>query len=183
MIFGHFIVAQTNKESISLFAIFTMAGSIKIFQVILQLYQTMGIYPPQTKQRFKFNLRIFLFMFALMELFITTLACLWFDAKTVFEFGTSFYGCISGKKEISISCNMLIWMQTSIIECVLMLHNRAVRRIKDNLITKRCPIMNAICGSAFMSFFNVNMTKLVLMWSQISISKIFQFYYQWYFIQ
>lgn len=93
----HQKIEASYRFTTSSLLILAMAGRIKFFQTILQIYETIGIYPPhQTDQKFTFNVRNFVFLFSHAQLFISTLACLLYDATSVYDYGSSFYGCITG---------------------------------------------------------------------------------------
>lgn len=86
-----------------------MVRSIKLFRAILKLYQTMGIYPPQTASPFRFNKGHFVFVSNLLVFFLSTLACILFDATSAYDYGTAFYGCITGMK---INFSFYDWIRT-----------------------------------------------------------------------
>lgn len=67
----------------SLLSIVAMAVSIKLFQYIRSLYQTMGIYSQQPNQHFSFNSRKMFFLFGLTLFFIIHFG--YFLSETTFD--------------------------------------------------------------------------------------------------
>ena len=56
---------DSSMSQFSLHSIVAMAGSIKLFQFVQSIYQTMGIYSHQLNQHFVFNIRKMYFLFGI----------------------------------------------------------------------------------------------------------------------
>lgn len=73
-----------------------MAGRIRLLQHLQRsYYQAMGIYLPQSNQKCLPNWRNLLTALFFAQLFFAALAFLVFEANSTFEYGTTFYTCIS----------------------------------------------------------------------------------------
>lgn len=64
---------------------------MKLFQSVQKYYRTLGVYAPQSNQNYAFNWRNLVVLFALTQGFIFTMAFCLLQAKTVREYGDSFY--------------------------------------------------------------------------------------------
>lgn len=78
-----------------------MARPIKLFHLTQKLYQTIGIHPindwhsSQLNKNQPFNFKNVLFIFAPLQFGVTTTVFFLFEAKTLDEFGISFYATLS----------------------------------------------------------------------------------------
>lgn len=91
---------QINKmkstHKVSCLSISVMAGSVKLFQCIQNYYQTMGIMNSyQSQQIFSFNWKNLSFFCAMILMFISTFSFFLFNASTVADYGSSFFGSVS----------------------------------------------------------------------------------------
>lgn len=65
-----------------------MAASIKLFQFLRKFHQIMGIHPSQPNQKRRLiNLRITICIGCFVQEIITTAAFLFFDARSMFDYG------------------------------------------------------------------------------------------------
>lgn len=72
-----------------------MATSIKLFQSVRKFYQNIGIYPSQPNQNCSPNAKNILIFSSLILLGILSSAFFLFQAKSIGEYGFSFYTSIS----------------------------------------------------------------------------------------
>lgn len=101
-------------ESIQL-DIVTMAEQSELFYSLRQLYKTLDIYPSKTNQTYRFKWKTIFFVFPIILMFITSFAFFLWEAETVDDYGTSFYGSMT---QLSQTHNilMIIWQMPTILE-------------------------------------------------------------------
>lgn len=66
-------------------------GKIKLFQFVLQGYQTMGIYPSQSNQNLLPNTKNVYFLLSMIRLFLSLIAFIVFEATSVNDFVKTFF--------------------------------------------------------------------------------------------
>lgn len=71
-----------------------MASSIQLFKSVRKYFRQLGIDPPQPSETTSINWRILSALFWFVQHFIAASAFLILEARTVIEFGTSFFGFI-----------------------------------------------------------------------------------------
>lgn len=71
-----------------------MAGQPKLFHSLRQLYQTLGSYSPENNQIYPFKWKIIFITVSDILMFIALFAFFLWEAKTVDDYGTSFYECM-----------------------------------------------------------------------------------------
>lgn len=91
-----------------------MVGRIKLFRCVRHFYKTIGIrLPSKQSQKFSFNWRnLFIFSSALIML-ILQVAFFFFKAKSIQEYGLSFYGCAS-LSLLGIDATAIVWQRSNI---------------------------------------------------------------------
>lgn len=72
-----------------------MAGKTQLFHSLRQLYQILGIYSSETNQTHLFNWRVIFVTSSMILAFITSFAFFLWEAETIDDYGTSFYGSIT----------------------------------------------------------------------------------------
>lgn len=94
-----------------------MAGSIKLFEFVLELYRMVDICPPQTDETILFNWRNVCFLFCNTQLSILSIAYFLLKATTIIEFASSVFMSIS-QFYIGVDILILIWRITNILELI-----------------------------------------------------------------
>lgn len=98
-----------------------MATSFQLFQSVKANFQFLGIFKSQPSGIFALNWRIILALFWYIQHLITVLAFFIFEAKTVLDYGVSFYGFIS-----MVYCVyyflILIWQRPRIFQLIENFH-------------------------------------------------------------
>lgn len=75
-------------------AIMASCDKIELFKFVRKTYQDIGIFPPESNPNFNsINLKNGLFSFCLIQFLISTAAYLWFEAKSMIEYGIICYTC------------------------------------------------------------------------------------------
>lgn len=69
--------------------------AMKLFQSVQKFYETMGIFPSQHIQRYRYNLRNAFFLISASLMFISTTGYLLFETATFLERAESFYAAIT----------------------------------------------------------------------------------------
>lgn len=95
--------------------IVAMANQTKLFHSLRQLYQTLGIYPSEASQTYRFEWKTIFFVASTGLLFITSFAFFLFEAETVDDYGTSFYTSVSQCTQTS-NIFIMIWRMPIIVE-------------------------------------------------------------------
>lgn len=73
-----------------------MAGKMKLFQTVQKCYGIMGILlPPKSFQNCSINARNLFFILSLTLTFFSTIAYFLFQARSLLDYGNSFYGSTS----------------------------------------------------------------------------------------
>lgn len=85
------LVSFTLIEVTKTTAVAAMAKQIIFFKLIREIYQTAGIHPRESSQSGSYNLRNSFILIMLSIVFIVSTVFLLFDAKTIEEYGNSFY--------------------------------------------------------------------------------------------
>lgn len=81
----------TSVLSLNLQLAVAMSGSIHLFQSVQKSYKTLGIYPCQTNKTVAFNSRNLFVLFCLAQASVLLGGFCLFEAKTMQEFGSSFF--------------------------------------------------------------------------------------------
>lgn len=98
--------------------IVNMAGSIKLFQFVQDFFPMIGIYPAQQNQnKNAFNSTNAFFFIVSIELILSTIAFLVFDAKTIFACGFGFYVLPSVTVGMVIY-SLMIWKFENMLELI-----------------------------------------------------------------
>lgn len=71
------------------------ASPIQLFQSVQRNFQTLGIHQFRPKETYSLNWRIPWVLFCYIQHFISVFAFFAFEANTVLDYGTSFYGFIT----------------------------------------------------------------------------------------
>lgn len=94
-----------------------MASSIQLFKSVRKYFQLLGIDQPPLNGTSLIHWRISLALFWYIQHFITVFAFFIFEARTVIEYGTSFFGFI-----MMIYCVLyfliLIWQRPRIFQLI-----------------------------------------------------------------
>lgn len=100
-----------------------MVGRIKLFRCVRRLYKTMGILPPSKHpEKFSFNWRNLGICSSNLITLALEVVFLFFKAKSIQEYGLSFYACAS-----------LIWFEIDVSIMVLQMPN--ILKLMENLET------------------------------------------------
>lgn len=104
-------------EEISLLTPFAMVTSLKLFQSVRQFYLDMGLYPSQSNGNCVPNARNSFILLSMILFCITSSAFFLFEAKSIAEYGISFYMSLS---EMEMTCFFLIiaWKMPKILELI-----------------------------------------------------------------
>lgn len=94
-----------------------MAGSKKLFQFVQKLFKILGIRPPQKNETLSFNSRNLFFLFCYAQLFLSMIAFFLFKAKTMLEYGSSFFMFIT-QFIIALFFLILMWRITNILKLI-----------------------------------------------------------------
>lgn len=68
---------------------------MKYFQTTRKLYELSGIFSPQQQQDSSLSVQIHIFFIVMILSFIQTIEVLFIAAKSIFEYGTSFYAAVT----------------------------------------------------------------------------------------
>lgn len=64
---------------------------MELFRYVRKCYQTLGVYPVQSNQNSRFNLRNLFILMCILQMFTSSLAYFLFEAKLIGEFADSFF--------------------------------------------------------------------------------------------
>lgn len=92
-------IISFGQSAASFSSNFKMSGSIQLFQFVRKFHQTIGIRLSQSNQNQKqssiISARAIIFFICTAQLILTTVAYLVFEAKSMLEFGFTFYMVIT----------------------------------------------------------------------------------------
>lgn len=80
----------------SILLIIIMAGQVKLFQMLQNIYFNLGIfYPSQSNQNHSINSRKLFFLISYVQMLVLSFEFLLFEAKSIPELGISFYSTVT----------------------------------------------------------------------------------------
>lgn len=82
-----------------------MADHTELFRSLRRMYQILGIYSPETNQTHLFSGKIIFFAASIILMFITSITFFLWEAETMDDYGTSFYGSMT---QLSSAHNFVI---------------------------------------------------------------------------
>lgn len=121
-----------------------MAGSIKLFLKLRQLYEAIGIYPSQINQRFCLNFKNLLFLFCLTQTLLPIIVYSCVQANSIEEYSMDFYAGISLLIAI-INMSQQIWKGPQIFQLIEHLEE-FIEKSKFHKIIELANKLNFFCG-------------------------------------
>lgn len=97
--------------------IVTMAGSIKLFLNLRNVYETMGIHPSHNDQHSGFNAKNLFFISCLTLTLLSVIAYSCIQAKSIEEYGMDFYAAITLLIAV-INISLQVWNGPKIFELI-----------------------------------------------------------------
>lgn len=72
-----------------------MFGRIELFRCVRRLFKSIGIVPSKHSEHFAFNWRNLFISSSILIMLVLQVEFFFFEAKSIQEYGLSFYGCVS----------------------------------------------------------------------------------------
>lgn len=91
--------------------------SIKLFRRIQKFYQILGIYPSQENEKILFNSRNLFILFFYVQLCISMAAFLILKAKTMQEYGATFFMFLT-QFYVTLDFSILMWQMPNILSLI-----------------------------------------------------------------
>lgn len=92
-----------------------MFGRIKLFRCVRRLFRSIGIVPTKHSEHFAFNWRNLLISPSILIMLVLQVAFFFFKAKSIQEYGLSFYGCVS-LILIVFYAAIIVWQMPNILK-------------------------------------------------------------------
>lgn len=103
---------RTVSETFSLLVAFEMAASIKLFSFIRKYRHVLGLYSLDTSQNVSsFNSRNWIYIISYVLFFVPSVAFFLYDAKSMQEYGISFYSASMAFFLMCIYTQMVVQMK------------------------------------------------------------------------
>lgn len=95
-----------------------VARPIKLFKFVQKVHQTIGIFPTQSNQKpCRINSMNTVFLICFAQILFSTAAYLAFEAKSMFEYGFTFYILVGITNSIAVYL-IFIWQAQSTLEFI-----------------------------------------------------------------
>lgn len=97
-------------------------SKIKLFQSIQKFLNIQGIYPLQSNQSTPYNGKNLFFLFCYVQMFISATAFCLFKAKSMYEFGLTFYASLTELQTI-VYFTIILWKVDKVLKLIGNLEN------------------------------------------------------------